>query len=198
MKLKGLYIIAGHSEKAQGAKAYNGVYEHFYTKLVQLELSVLCKKHKIPYFVDSETMKLSEVVNWVNNTIKDGWHIVDIHFNYNHPKATGCEVFINPSTTESNKQIASRIVHNFYNEFGYKIRRIEPNRDYKYPSESARGRLAMFEKILIEQTKPPVILPEICFLNKKDLDRFDAKRAAECILSAYLTPIRNFKTYDYE
>lgn len=191
MVVKGIYIIAGHSLRAKGAKAYNGMYEHHYTSLVQNELVKLCQAQNIPYKTDSEMMPLSQVVSWIDSDIKAGWHVLDIHFNYAHPTASGVEVFVDPYTTEQNKAIASRMVHNFEREFGYRIRRIESNRDYKYPAESARGQLAMFEGILLEQTKPPVILIECCFLNEKDLSIFDPKRAAQCILAAYLTPSRN-------
>ena len=189
--LKGIYIIAGHSQRAKGAKAYNGLYEHHYTTLVQSEMIKLCQAQNIPCKTDSETMPLSQVVNWIDTTIEQDWHVLDIHFNYANPNATGVEVFVDPNTTEQNKAIASRMVHNFSKEFGYPIRRMESNRDYKYPAESARGQLAMFEGILIEQTKPPVILIECCFLNEQDLSIFDPKRAAQCILAAYLTPSRN-------
>lgn len=191
MVIKGLYIIAGHSLRAKGARAYNGRFEHDYTTAVQIELVKLCQAQNIPYKEDSEHMPLSQVVNWIDTNIKEGWHVLDIHFNYAHPTASGVEVFVDPNTSEQNKAIASRMVHNFNTEFGYRIRRIENDRDYKYPSESARGQLAMFEGILIEQTKPPVLLIECCFLNEKDLSVFDTKRAAQCILSAYLTPSRN-------
>jgi N-acetylmuramoyl-L-alanine amidase len=97
--------------------------------------------------------------------------ILDIHFNANMIGATGVEAIVHPNTSEENKQLAASMVYVLSGIIEIPIRRREPDRDYIFPSETPRGTLAM-----IDQTKAPAIIIEVCFLNENDMSKYRKKR----------------------
>lgn len=179
-----LFCIAGHDQEERGALAYNGVYEHHYTHVQQ---GLIAGLHPVieldgSIILDDASLKLSEVISKVNGNSRRGDYGIDLHFNNNNPRATGVEAFVHPSTTEVNRRIARQIVNEISGIINIPVRKHVARRDYKYPAESARGRLG-----IIERTNIPFILLETCFLNELDLPKYIAKKRdiASMILEAY-------------
>ena len=168
-----LFVIAGHSKKSPGALAYNGVYEHHYTSEAQ---RLLAQKHTIiqmegSVILDQEDLILSEVIRYINGNARPEDYGIDIHFNNNNPRASGSEGFVSPYTTRTNRVIASTIITEGAKILNIPVRRWIPQRDYKYPTESHLGKLA-----IIEQTKIPFFLYEPCFLNDRDLPKYESMK----------------------
>lgn len=186
-----LFVVAGHSKEAPGARAYNGVYEHTYTTRYQ---SHLAREHIVQelegsVLLDPDHLELRAVIDEINSQAMPGDYGLDIHFNNNNPQATGVEVFVHPKTTRTNKQLASRMVRGVSDIINIPVRRYHGYRDYKYPTESNPGRLA-----IIEDTKIPFILAEYCFLNEFDLPKFLAKieEVAAFNMSLYKEKFKTF------
>jgi len=179
MEIEGIYLIAGHNAKAQGAMGFDGIMEHERTTSLQNNIAEKLKVYDVEIMQDNETDTLAQIVERANKLPK-GWVILDLHFNNNNPKATGCEVFVDKRTSLENRMIAGRMVRNLEKRTLYGIRRAENFRDYKYTSESHIGSL-----YIIEKTIHPAILIEPCFLNKLDLATYNEDVVSECIISAY-------------
>src|SRR6056297_1618655 len=169
-------IIAGHSNSAPGALCYDGSYEHDHTHTLQQMVvheqtnALLMQGSSFYPVTDHEDLSLRSVVNLLNAN-KSIAGILDIHFNANMTGATGVEAIVHPYTSEENKQLAASMVYILSGIIGIPIRRREPERDYIYPSETPRGTLA-----IIDQTKAPAIIIEVCFLNESNMIRYIAKR----------------------
>lgn len=177
-----LYVIAGHNVAAPGAVAYNGRYEHYYTSELQRLVYKTPIAEETTFALDAEDDTLTKTVQWVNETFEPGDMLVDIHFNHNHPSATGTEVFVHPRTSGENKDIADSMVQKISEVVGIPVRRTVPDRDHKYPEDSAVGSLA-----IIENTNLPAILLEVCFMNPQDLEKYEQvkQQVAEVILESY-------------
>ena len=164
-----LFVIAGHSKEEPGALAYNGVYENVYTQMVQRHLA---REHTIQQLegsvvLDHNSLRLGEIIRYVNANAQKGDYGLDIHFNHNEPRASGTEVFICPqNSTQTNRQIASHLVRGWSNIIGIPVRRHIHQRDYKYPMDIGRT----FG--ILKYTEIPFILAEFCFLNDRDLPKF--------------------------
>lgn len=173
---KKIFIIAGHSKSAPGAMGYDGITEHERTTKLQ-ELVVQGIDNAQSSFgtdmgveVDDDGLSLSRVVNWINQESIPGSLGIDIHFNNNNPKATGTEIIVHPNTSAENKRRATWIVNNVSRVIDIPLRRRQSGRDYIFPSETYVGKLAIIEKIKI-----PMILLEVCFLNERDLTKYNGK-----------------------
>lgn len=182
MKINKFYVIAGHSYKFPGAMAYNSVYEHFYNLKLQKKIAKNIQDSSIALVKDTEDKNLLETITWINSTSSQGDFGLDIHFNFNHPTATGTEVFIHPNTPDKNREVASRMVNSISNILEIPVRKTVENRDFKYPTESNLGRLG-----IIENTRIPFILIEVCFLNSIDLPKYIGKEdnVSKAILESY-------------
>ena len=186
-----LFVVAGHSREAPGARAYNGIYEHTYTMMYQ---RCLAREHVIQelegsVLLDPDHLALRDVIEEINSQAMPGDYGLDIHFNNNNPQATGIEVFVHPQTTRANKQLASKLVRGVSNIINIPVRRYHGHRDYKYPAESNPGRLA-----IIEDTNIPFILVEYCFLNETDLPKFlgRTKQVAAFNMHLYKEKFKSF------
>jgi N-acetylmuramoyl-L-alanine amidase len=161
-----LYVIAGHSKTSPGAIAYNGKTEHEYTQEMQRLIVERCPD-KWDVVTDNEDESLTDIVSRIG---REGVGI-DIHFNNNNITATGIEVFISNKSHEVTKDVASKLVMGISRASGFRVRRMFADRDYKFSHESNRGKLA-----IVDNTKIPFILIEVCFLNKKDLAVYEEKK----------------------
>jgi len=187
--MKNKFIIAGHNVLRPGAIAYNGKTEHSYNAGLQARIIEGAKTYiaysgtSITPETDDENKTLHQVIHRVNREARPGDAGVDIHFNFDFP-ATGTEIFIHPYTNDKNKRRAVFIVNEISNVLGIPLRRSVGNRDYKYPLESARKRLA-----ILEDTSIPFTLPEICFMNQSDLSKYEAGKddVAQIIKLAYFS-----------
>jgi len=171
-----IFITAGHSTKSPGALGYDGIVEHTRNTYLQ-KLIVEDKKSFISYegtsintISDEDTQTLSQVISLINKNSTPKSRGLDIHFNNNNPAATGTEIIISPLTSEENKRRATFMVRNISNLLDLRIRRRADDRDYMYPEETPRGKLA-----IINNTKIPYILYEVCFLNNRDLPKYIGK-----------------------
>jgi len=167
-------VLAGHHEGSPGAVAYNGKTEYEYN--TELQDRLLTGDDVVTGY----NGLLSHKISWVNQISKPRDMLLEIHFNHNHPTATGTEVFIHPLTTGKNKGVAIRMVNNISEAINIPIRRFRHSRDYKYPKESERGSLG-----IIEKTSIPAILIEVCFLNQIDLRKYDPEKVADAITESY-------------
>lgn len=172
------FIIAGHSRISPGALAYDNIFEYLYTK----ELQELILQRKTNFAVclegsdmqpvsDNENMLNSQVVNMINENAAPYSFGIDIHFNNNNPKATGTEIIVHPNTSQANKDRASYLVKAVADCLGLPVRRREASRDYIFPSETHVGTLP-----IIEKTKIPMMLLEVCFLNEGDMKKYKARK----------------------
>lgn len=161
-----LLNIAGHSIHQKGAKAFNGKFEHDYTRDLQKRVTKLASeltlvgdtiKPKWVVVEDCETLSLHQVIN----SIGDKGRGIDIHFNNNNPAASGTETIINENTSQENKILAINISKAISDELGIR------NRGVKLESESHLGVLGILSK-----TKIPVIIIEVCFLNERDMNKY--------------------------
>jgi N-acetylmuramoyl-L-alanine amidase len=174
---KKIYIIAGHSKQTPGATAYTKKSECDYTielqKLVaeQIKNSECLNGTVIDPITDKDQMSNYEVRQMINTYATKDSIGIDIHFNDNNPDATGTEVIVSKKTTEQNKERAKRIVRKVSSCLGIPLRKRVPERDYIYPSETFVGKLA-----ILDDTKIPMILLEVCFLNENDLPKYEAKK----------------------
>lgn len=188
MKIKGVFVIAGHSVKSPGALGYDGTYEHIRTTSLQRKIVEKLRNYAVGVMVDDETMPLSSVVSWVNKNVRAGWVIIDLHFNNNFPGATGTEIFVAENSEPWLLETAERMVEAISKAQGIRVRMFDSSRKYKFPKESARGQLAIIEKTILEGTNPPTLLPEICFLNNIDLPKYNEDKVAEAIVTSLNLP----------
>lgn len=172
-----LFLIAGHSENKPGATAFNGRSEHFYTTRLQKKISE--KIFGVAVIMDDETTSLSRVIEKVNSEASEGDLLLDIHFNNNNPAATGTEVIVSKETSDDNKERATKLVTGLAELTGFRIRRYSFDRAYKYSSETFIGSIAILEK-----TKIPAILLEVCFLNDTDLPKYENLEDSVALLIA--------------
>jgi N-acetylmuramoyl-L-alanine amidase len=170
-----LFVIAGHSKSSPGATAYNGVSEYVYTIELQREVIDLLKG-RFTTIVDGDEQGLTEIVKQINGNCGEEDLVIDLHFNNNNPKATGTEVFLSTKASINTRMIAGKMVRNISEALGIPVRRHMANRDYKYSEESARGKLAIIDNVKCES-----ILIEVCFLNKRDLEKYNVEQAAKAI-----------------
>lgn len=186
-----LYVDAGHTPDRPGTLAHTGMTEHFYN--VNFQSKIVRAYRTLGKFASINPVQgstvvmdgdkgLSDVIRTINETSKRGDYCLSIHFNPDWQGATGTEVFVHPATTQRNKNIATYIVNRGSKIMGIPVRMTTSRRDYKYPSESFLGSLA-----IIERVKIPVILWEVCFLNENDLWRFTAREftLAHMVVDAY-------------
>lgn len=164
-------IIAGHTRTAPGAIAYDGTTEHDLNVELQSMIvggfndSVIFQGSSMQPITDDEHLCLRSVINLINGTRRAEYGL-DIHFNNNNPNASGVEAFVHPNTMINNRLRAQFLVDNISEILGIS------NRGVKAPSQSALGSLA-----IIEQTKIPMILLEVCFLNNRDLPLYRQKKS---------------------
>lgn len=164
-----LFVVAGHSKGAPGARAYNGLFEHYYTQRGQ---QLLARKHRIlqlegSVILDADHLSLREVIGHINANAKRGDYCIDIHFNNNNPAATGTEGYVCPrGTTRVNNKIATEIIETGAEIMDLPVRRYVPRRTYKYPQDIGRTLGILY------QVRIPVFLYEVCFLTRKDMSRY--------------------------
>jgi len=172
-----LFIIAGHSKPTPGAIAYNGKTEHEYTTELQRLIVSGVKDCEVLQGTSMEVLTESEISSnyqvrqMINTYGVKGSRGIDIHFNNNNPKATGTEVIVSEKTSQENKLRASRIVKRISDCLGIRHRRRIAGQDYIHPKDTAVKVLP-----ILDDTKIPMILIEVCFLNEHDLPKYEAKK----------------------
>jgi N-acetylmuramoyl-L-alanine amidase len=183
MESKTVIVLAGHDQAGDpGAIAYDGTKEADLTKdlrdTVVLHLQQMKQSMQrfntleLTIVTDRDSDKLAQTIAQVNALPKAKDAVgVDIHFNFNHPTASGVEVFVNPYTNETNKTRATWMAVQISSILGIPIRRSVPTRDYKYPNESQHRSLG-----ILDRTLPSMILLEVCFLNAHNLKAYRAKK----------------------
>jgi len=171
------YVIAGHNNNDPGAIGYDGISEHFRNVHLQEKIIHGVEGYRIIAVngtsvivnTDSQEHSLRRSIDLINRSAGKDDVGSDLHFNFNHPTATGFEIIIHPYTTEENKRRAIYIANEVSGLLDIPLRRRCLRRDYIFPSETPRGRIA-----IIEDTVIPFVLPEFCFLNQHDLIKYEA------------------------
>ena len=189
-----VFIIAGHNEHFKGAKMASVLkgfeWEHDYTTDLQkrvvgkVQNSISLKGSQMFPVVDEEHKLNSQVVDFVNRKNVPGARGLDIHFNNDNPRATGTEIILHPNTSEENKRRGTWLVTSISDLLDIPHRMREPGRAWIHPNETfvGEGRLPILEK-----TRPPVAILEVCFGNEQDLAKYIDKRdqVADLIKQAY-------------
>ena len=183
-----VFVIAGHSVTSQGAKGYDGEMEYLKTKELQQAVVDELLGKAVEVITDRPEQTLREVVDFLNIVMQEGDLAIDIHFNNNNPSATGTEIFIHKDSPQFFREIAARVVNAVADAQGLKVRRYVRSRDYKYPHESARGTLALIDKVFVEDKPATVMLVEVCFMNQSDMEKYDKEKVAKALVKALELP----------
>jgi len=185
-----LYIEAGHGGDDPGAIAYDGSTEASYTvelrDLIKRRLDVMSIKHRkanglidpfrdaVPAIgstmTDPDDVRLAATIRHINQRSTPGDLLLSIHFNFNHPTATGLEAFVARWTLPANRVRAAALLDVCHSATGLRIRHGLTGK-VKDDTESAVGSLG-----ILRNTIPQAILLEVCFLNKTDLDIYKEKK----------------------
>lgn len=118
-------------------------------------------------YVDSDAMKLSEVVSDVNRRIGRNGMAVELHFNAAaDPSANGAECVVANNAGSMSKRRAAEISALVSEVLGVR------NRGVKSEAQSGRTRLAF-----VRDTVCPAVIVEVCFItNREDMEKFGAKK----------------------
>lgn len=157
-------IDIGHNVERVTKGAVNGIYkEDFLTKAVGEKVIYKLKQkgynviNTLPNGKYTHNDELAERVKIANSNNVDKF--VSIHFNsFDDKNANGTEVYYSDKVGASS--MATNVLNNIVNEFGFKNRGIKPSNG----------------KHVLEYTNMPAILIEGCFItNQEDMDKFIAK-----------------------
>lgn len=188
--MKRVYVIAGHSVGSPGAVEHDGTLEYENTVELQRKVEDLLLFYPVETVVDDPRQSLSEVIDMINGTIRKGDLVLDIHFNNNNPSATGTEVFVHKYASADTREIATKMVNAISGTLGIPVRRYVKSRDYKFPHESARGKLAIVENVDVDGEIANVVLIEVCFQNISDMGKYEPRKdeVAEAIVKSLGLP----------
>lgn len=165
-----LFLIAGHDlMNDPGALAHDGTPEAQLTASLRDAIAHELRLRGWPaslIITDDDQANLRGIIHWLNHAAKPADLALEIHFNHNHPTASGTEVFVHDRTSPANRKLAAHLAERTARTLDI------PNRGLKGEAQSARGRLGILH------TRPRVLLWEVCFLNPHDLGRFRQQQAA--------------------
>ena len=187
------FIIAGHNLLSKGAVAYNGSSEHEYTTALQSRIIEKATNYisltgsSIKPETEYERYSLRQTIDYINSKAVTGSIGTDIHFNFDLQGASGTEIIVHPNTGRINKRRATFIVNEISAILNIPVRRSVGHRDYKYPGELGRGNNFMLA--ILSDTLMPFTVPEICFLNQNDLNKYKGNEAdiADIFKKAYFS-----------
>ena len=185
-----LYVEAGHSDKDSGAIAYDGTKEADLTQELQQlivdRLDGMRIQNTVPHGLpapfdrtfksfgstmqDEAQMTLAASIRHVNQTARSTDLLLSLHFNFNHPTATGLEAFVAEGTAPANVDRAARLLDVCHAALGLRIREGKFGK-VKRDTEAHVGRLG-----ILRDTRPQAILLEVCFLNQHDLAAYREKK----------------------
>lgn len=158
--MKSLFLIAGHYNADPGALSHGRDMKEADITIAMRDLIAFFVKMKsegkIKIYKDDDTLNLRSVITWLNKTaVGENRIILDIHCNAHKGTATGTEVLIPPTASETEKRIAKLI------SMTTSLKLNIPDRGVK--SKSQHSTLA------IMKPKGINLLWEICFIdNPKD------------------------------
>lgn len=170
--MRKLYLIAGHDLNGDpGAIAYDLTTEASLTAALRDDIARELTNPAVwrmegSIETDNDSHKLIQTIRQVNTNAEPHDLLLDIHFNYNHPTATGSETFYATTTGAYNKELASRLSHLVAETLEI------PDRGAKPDTMTQHRRLG-----ILQDTVPQACLLEVCFLNKHDLNSFRMRRA---------------------
>lgn len=169
------FIEAGHGGNDPGAIAYDGTTEESLNReLRDMVIKRLTQRQcegvsldgsAINIEQDNDRHRLWQTVRNVNAVASRKDFLLSIHFNFNHPTATGTEVFYSPATSQENISLARRLSGAVAKAQGIR------NRGVKLSTSTRFGKLA-----ILDDVKPRALLLEVCFLNEHDLTAYRANK----------------------
>lgn len=168
---RNLFLVAGHDLKRDlGAVAYDGTREAAHTAelrdLVAKRLdNCLCLDGSTE--LDNDSLDLARTIQAISAKAGPEDFVLDIHFNHNHPTATGTEVFHFVGTTAVNIARARTLSKAVAQALAL------PDRGPKPDTESAVRSLG-----ILRYTPCPALLLEVSFLNPRDLTVYRARKQA--------------------
>lgn len=163
--MKKIYISAGHNVTAGRGNGAKSAYGDEAVLAAGLRAEIVAA---IPTaYIDSDAMKLSEVVTDVNRRVGKNGLAVEIHFNsVTDPTCNGTVCVVANKASTASRLRAAEICDIVSKSLG------TINRGVKTESELGRSRLAF-----VRDTLCPAVIVEICFIsNKEDMDRFYMNR----------------------
>jgi len=110
---------------------------------------------------DLDSMNLLQTIQYVRKYGDQDDFLLDIHFNHNHPTATGTEVFHAHETSQQNKAMAAKLSKAVADQMYI------ANRGAKSERLTAVGSLG-----ILNRTPMPALLLDVCFLNQRDLPQY--------------------------
>lgn len=188
-----IFIEAGHGGNDPGAIAYDGTTEaELNIELRDLIVRRLIEQNyeacgiqgsmmELPdgkVFSDNDLHRLWQTVNQVNQIAGPDDFLMSIHFNFNHPTATGTEVFCSPQTSDYNEETGEILSKKVAGVLGI------ANRGLKYSNQTRFGKLA-----ILDDVKPRALLLEVCFLNEHDLAAYRGKE--QMVANAVVSVLAN-------
>lgn len=159
-----IHIFAGHHANDPGAIAYDGTTEAQLTRELRADLSRAVRDKGIQVREDDDRWTLPQAIQWLATNTSSKDVLVELHFNSNHPTASGVEAFVHDGTSPYNHNRARQLCSAVSRALTIK------NRGVKSEAESARGRIGILH------TPPRVVLLEVCFLNQADLTLYRQRR----------------------
>lgn len=163
-----LFLIAGHHNNDSGAVSNHSVLgkikEAELTKDLR-ELMFISLKNFNPQmdiWLDDDNWTLPQVINWVNQNIKEGDMMIDIHFNaFSNPNANGTETLVRNGSSQSIINRAGRFSKVMADTLQV------TNRGVKTEAQSGRSRIGILHGI------GDRFLWEIKFLsNDRDVNQY--------------------------
>lgn len=162
-----VFLIAGHGGGDPGAVA-NNVREADLARELRDLMAAALRKKGVLVMTDPDTLNLRGTIAWVRQHAEFEDVLVDTHFNAATPAATGAEVFIRRTYSDTEMQLAQRLASSLSDVQGIR------NRGVKLESQTRHGRLG----ILHSGVHCSALL-EVGFLtNAGDLKAYRANKMA--------------------
>jgi N-acetylmuramoyl-L-alanine amidase len=187
-----VFLLAGHNiaSDGRGTGAHGFIDEGVEAVRVRDALTAFLKGYDVQAFTEDARDPLSSVIAWYKGRARSGDVVIDIHFNAATAAATGTEVFVPNTPSETELSFASLLATDVSTALGIPKRsgRLLKSHGFagvKHENESQHSTLA----VLSASEADVSVLIEVCFVtNSEDCrkynENFDAliKRIGETIL----------------
>lgn len=152
-----IYVIAGHTVingKGTGAQSKFGDEAVEAVKVRDAVVSLL-QKRGLNALRDCDKTSLNGVIDWLRKAVGAIDIVCDIHFNAGGPSATGVEVFVDDTSTDTERRLAHALTDTIASTLGIR------NRGVKLESVTRHKTLG----IISGPSAAINVLVEVCFLT---------------------------------